>query len=589
MIRHQFQIDLTLRGPILAKSTSPSHFGFDAAFARVEFGKHSGSPCIPATHIKGKIREAMEELGQDPGELLGRSFEEEFTAGRGSLSIGDFVAVDAPETALAPRHQIQVDRELGSARGKMLRILEAPFESGKEITFRGEIFFFGSKSEAESVQSTLDKAIRWIPQIGSNRTVGFGRVLCASVERVDPHRSTISIKDKAVAIQFALRPISPLCITAPKRGSENGGNLFESETIIPGNMIAGALHQTSLQSNSNHSELTQYFDQLVFKHAFPTRVLEDAQRVERPEALPLSLAEADENIYDLWLCDEPCSLHDQAPSFSVDWKRDTSYQTMQRYGWADPARELRVRTKIDSDLRTADRGQESEGGQLFSMELVHPVDPEEKPIAWIGEIHFHKIKDDSERRKAIESTQELLDQLGFVSKTKAVCAVEHYKLGTVRKVDLPETRNLLALTLQTPCLLGDPRFQKSDDNNDLPTWETCYRDAWNELSGSSLRLNHFFAAQSLVGGKYLANRFRNDNPYRPWILTDPGSVFVFNVIDREAAKTCIQEWLHSGLGLPEWAQLEFGSSWNENPYIPQNGFGEVKIHQPKYPDVVPAL
>jgi hypothetical protein len=34
--------------------------------------------------------------------------------------------------------------------------------------------------------------------------------------------------------------------------------------------------------------------------------------------------------------------------------------------------------------------------------------------------------------------------------------------------------------------------------------------------------------------------------------------------------------------LPAWAKQTFGDKWNENPYRPENGFGEIAVHVPEF-------
>ena len=52
------QVTLILLGPLLTAATSTSQYGVDKSFHR----NHHGEIIIPASHIKGKLRMALEEL-----------------------------------------------------------------------------------------------------------------------------------------------------------------------------------------------------------------------------------------------------------------------------------------------------------------------------------------------------------------------------------------------------------------------------------------------------------------------------------------------------------------------------------------------
>lgn len=269
------------------------------------------------------------------------------------------------------------------------------------------------------------------------------------------------------------------------------------------------------------------------------------------------------------------------PAFPIDWKE--SGDELKQLGWAFPARELRVRTAIDSQKRTAKKPDEDNaGGALFAWEMIHPFDDAKKPVAWRARIDLTEVKD---RTKTGQVLARVLARLSFVSKTKARCEV-----GVV-PVDDAETAQIegekLILVLQTPALLVDPRFQGVEGvalSGALSAVDmlALYQAAWSEISGGSLELSHHFATQSLSGGNYLYHQFQkkkgSNTPYDPFLLTDAGSVFVFDVKHAENAKQKLEYWLNGGLDLPGWAKNRFGDIWKHNPYLPQNGFGEIAVH-----------
>ncbi len=58
MIQATINITLGIAGPFLCSGTAPASWGVDATFDR----DYKGRPYIDRSHIKGKLREAMEEL-----------------------------------------------------------------------------------------------------------------------------------------------------------------------------------------------------------------------------------------------------------------------------------------------------------------------------------------------------------------------------------------------------------------------------------------------------------------------------------------------------------------------------------------------
>jgi hypothetical protein len=92
-------------------------------------------------------------------------------------------------------------------------------------------------------------------------------------------------------------------------------------------------------------------------------------------------------------------------------------------------------------------------------------------------------------------------------------------------------------------------------------------------------LKRYFASQSLAGGYYLHRRFRSQEKYSPWLLTDPGSVFLLKIVQPNDAKQVslvqelIERWYFSGLP-PYDSSLE----WRNCPYVRENGYGEIAVN-----------
>jgi hypothetical protein len=114
----------------------------------------------------------------------------------------------------------------------------------------------------------------------------------------------------------------------------------------------------------------------------------------------------------------------------------------------------------------------------------------------------------------------------------------------------------------------------------------AYGAVFAEWTGGALELTRIFARQTLHGGIYLHRRFQERNRYRPYALTATGSVFVFSVVPGQEALAAdtAAKWLSDGLPTPRWAVEAFarkghdGAYWSNNPYLPENGFGEIAVN-----------
>lgn len=631
---HVLEIHLVLRGPVLIKSSNSLAFGLDAALSRVAFGPHEGKVCLPGTLLKGKLAEALTQLGETVTpqsktledfckKWLGETSPDGDDPYRGRLVFGDLIVLTPEERELsgsarryrgeATRHRITIDDELGSVEAQHLQVIEMPFAPGRPVVAQGEGRFFAEEQQAMQIERFVRTGLRWLVQVGADRTVGFGQLLEAKVSRaVGRGPKLLQLKSEPlVALALAIRPLRPLCIAKPKIGD----NLFESESIIPGNVLKGAVAETwaalldkrsatgvAALGDETRAELSAHFNELIFRHAFPALQTSSG----RPAAVPLSVVKADGSASRYWdLAKFGCPVVFRgaqsvaAPAFRTDWKGEDFGEVDPHFGWALPEKELRVRTAIDSVKRRADKGSAETGiepeGKLFAWEMVHPWQREsrsgegkfvDRPVVWHSRIDLTGVSNENDRRAVAEQLAALLSQLGFVSKTKAVCEVE--VTPVYGEADLPAGETL-ALVLQTPALLADPRFPEDGGPGQTGSitaerMRELYTALWRELSGESLSLRHYFAAQSLAGGSHLHHRFQqpagNGKAYAPWLLTDAGSVFVFDVKNAVAAKIKVRDWLRHGLPLPGKLEARFTADWRHNPYLRANGFGEVAIHQP---------
>jgi hypothetical protein len=602
MLNVTLTVELSLKGPILTQSTSAGACGVDSVAAR----NAEGRCYLAGTLVKGRLRQAWEELLPVPGlgfnpridDWLGRGAANEdsdesnkpIEPWRGRLHFEDFL--DHAERHSEKLYRISLDEQRGAVRKGAYQVIEAPYAPGANSTFKfkGNINYFAvSDEEADQIKHCVEIGLRWITSLGAGRTIGFGRLAAVSVceNRQRPHAVVNSSVTDTPVLDFALRPFAPFCIA--RRRVNN--NLFESEVVVPGGVLKGCIAtswrtrldldgdgQISDGMDPARPELSRHFERLRFTHAFPG----SASPPIRPNVPPLSLVKFERKdktleIRDVVLCDGPVLLGDKpaAPTFAVDWKSHADVQS--NFGWPDVRRELRVRTKIDTERRKA------QDEQLFAYDMVVPGN-----TVWNGRIDLSQIPDAIERKEVERQLRDVLSQGLFgLGKTKCRAEVRFHPQGTVPPVyaSNPSPRDgSWIVTLQTPALLCDPsRLDESSGHEELCA---AYSETWRQISGDSLQLVRFFARQSLAGGFYLHRRFQPGKAYNPFLLTEAGSVFVLRPKAGQAVKAqqCIDQSLAHGLSFPDWAIERYrrnglpGDHWKNCPYLSANGYGEIAVN-----------
>jgi len=155
--------------------------------------------------------------------------------------------------------------------------------------------------------------------------------------------------------------------------------------------------------------------------------------------------------------------------------------------------------------------------------------------------------------------------------------LQHLKRGTLDRLDVAFSRDQTEKVYVQ--LLSDAWTDLDLSNvpasNGQEQLLAAYRKHFVAINAPGLTLSHFFARQRYDGGDYLHRRFRNGEPYRPWLITEAGSVFAFAITGAEQAKQTLAHWRQDGLPTRD------PDDWQRNPYRRQNGYGEVAIsHQP---------
>lgn len=577
-------IDLTLQGPVLTHSTAVGASGISSPFARNSKNEHY----LPGTLIKGRLRQAWAELQSaagaafqlDVASLLGESSDRlnpaSYDPVRGALYFDDFTSKSQYKDEV--RYRIGIDEQQGAVKKGFYQVLDAPYQVGESVTFSGAIRFAATDARAaDKIRRDVEIGLRWITSLGAERSIGFGRLLDVKVSY--PQQTTAIVKAVSAVgasiLSLKLSPKAPFCLARRRIDP----NLFESDATISGAAIKGSLASTWLAllgkspngaieagTDPSRAELCRHFDKVRFTHAFPA----EKGTLSRPVTAPLSLVNADQRIYDVARSSGPVLLKDKAGEwaaleFAVDWKSKTIAEVQMDFGWADPDRELRVRTAIDSNRRKA------KDENLFAYEKIVPHKTD-----WLCHIDLDGVPQ-ADKAKVEDQLRGLLaNGLRAVGKTKVQVAVEvQPTVSPAKYVSQSKARDgIWIVTLQTPALLCDQEAILQTNLHD------AYQQVWAQLSGDAIQLVRFFARQSLAGGRYLWNRFQAGKEYSPWLLTDAGSVFVLKAAPGkdDEAQRCIDTWLSHGLPLPQWAADRYGNHWRTCPFLPEGGYGEIAVN-----------
>lgn len=592
----KMEISLKIQSPFLCSATGPGSWGIDLSFNR----NHEGKLSIPKSHIKGKLREAWNELQQtetlsiDINHWLGKSSGDDagnYAPHRGLMIFSDFICLDKQD--FSQTHRIRIEKTSGTAGEGALITVEVPHLSGKTTKWSGEIAFPAvDQTEGERVKEHILTGLKWITALGAEKGVGYGRLMEVECESFCQEESKAHMISPADAIGLAITMLDPLMIG----GVRIKDNYLKSETILTGSVIKGALAQSirrRLNLNGNQeinestpgiteagiSNLARHFEHLRITHAFPSR-----QSLVRPVKQPLSLVKA-KGLHDIALSEKPRLINDKAPAFAIDWKDSSDVDFA--YGWAHPKTLARTRTAIETVTRRA------EEEKLYTFEYICPVDDQNKEIIWLSNIYLPDNLDKDEH-------EQLSDEICFVvhnwfdyigkrdSRIKTARVSSGHWPSAVRKLDISRDK-IIVLTLQSDALILDPWELKEEDKD---SFFEAYKKFWNDISDNALELKHFFAAQKLRGG-YLGRRFRIDKKYcpinekyYPFFLTSAGSVFVLKIKDQPKAAKLGKTWRHYGLPIPDWAFERYDRSsggrldWRKCPFTPENGFGEIVMNLP---------
>jgi len=567
---YSIHITLRLRAPWLVHGNDPGRLGLDA----VQLRNGNGQRILPGSLLVGRVVQAWNEfktLGAQapgPGEWFGSEATAERRPQRARIYVDDLVCQQDPVQAVPPVSRVHIDEGSGAGVEGDLQFIEQNDPNGSLVSLCGTWRAWLGADEAAPLKQWLYKALCWQSQWGALRNAGFG--VCEQVQVV--FENTAKPAPQATAAASESRFLSLRFAQALAVGNRlQGSNLFVSEDVISGGTLKGALAEMLRAAGQ---PLPAWFNALRISHAHPS---DDAQR---PLPLPLSLVwDGAQGVFDAAACaTSRLGPNGAAPAFQTDWKPSAFGIAAQHQGWAQTRVHLRVRTAIED-------GQAAEG-KLFAYETRVPG----AHTRWLAQVGF---TDTAAEQKWPQRWQELAaclaGGLGPIGKTDAFAQVHWCDSGQPRWPSGPvQAGQQVRVMLATPALLfaSTAVAAKAVTPQDL---HALYAQAFADLAQQAgattqaLQLSHFFAAQELAGGPYLWQRFMRQHPatrargYLPYVLTRAGSVFVFDVHDMDKARTVLTRWQRHGLPLPGAVATAHGAQWDQNPYQPENGYGEIAV------------
>ena len=575
-----YTLRLTLKGPVLFQAAGTTALGVDTAAQR-----YQGTPVINGSLIKGNLRHAFEDfvtllpknnpLKTKINHWFGEKSANEanndagFAPYRGCVQFGMFWTLINPVDNTGLRTRIAINDQGVVTRGALQTIEDIAPVGCPDPIFAGEIKTdFASDKEERLFLLWLERALSFIPALGSMKGIGFGQLVDFEVVETSlPHHPLEPLDGTPSRILVQIDFDRPFCIGAPRTPDSN---LIFSPVEIPGGTIKGLIAATF----GNDSDLLAKkfcFDELVFSHFKPVAVTqsvpEDQSTCESPATqAPLSVAVVDDNVYDFSLVDEEALTLDSVPRFKPDWKlEDTqSVNTALKRSPTVPQKHVVVRTGIDPSTETATEG------ALFSLECVTT-----DTHTWQGFIDLSQI-DPDRRASIIAALHETLSSgLHNLGKTSAASQSIRWQAAEEQTFQLLED-DIAVVVLQTPATLFQSGFEDrfSQGANIADEYTTYWETGGNAADFSLIK---YFAAQHRAGGAHYYWRYQRSQNYRPAWLTVAGSVFVVKVHTKQG-KDKLQQWAKTGL--PAATQQDgTATTWHHSPYIAENGYGEIRINE----------
>lgn len=597
---YSLEVTLTVLGPFLTATTGGGGYGVHKAFHRA----HNGDLVVPASHIKGKVRWALEELAPyfdaDVRPPLDQWFgavsaNNEYTPIPGMLHFSDMKC--RSEKQAVTRTRVVIHPIAGTSAENLLREIEDPYASGSKIECVGTVSYYASElTVAKQIAATLNVGLKWLANLGAEKGVGYGRLAAVRISepiiQVTSPTDTVNF-DSGTSLHLRITPLEPLLIGGVK---SRRTNLVQAQREILGGVIKGALaaalnrtygiepvHRkmdaSSVSDFPDYPTLVAHYAQICVSHALPVYVGQP-----RPIRIPISTVKHAGKLWDTALSPESFPISQgQAPQYFIDWKDKDTY-----FGIAQPSEIFVTRSEVDNvSQRTLE-------GQLFTYSFHCPNDEQGRAIEWVSNVDFSAITDTDVRtqvkKEFAQAVQRHLTHLGKLGRAVRIEVYDDKAPNAQPTKQLGED-GLAIITLQSDAIMLDPaQVHSLGVGEDL---HALYADFWSDLCGNNpsapcMELVDFYAHQCFYGGylyhRYLGTIERDQAPnrYRPYYVTSAGSVFKLRVLDEQVATQLLARWQSRGIPLPQWARNEYGQYgteiWESCPFVPENGYGEIVVN-----------
>ena len=616
--QYELAVSLTIKGPIISSGGGDAARGLNRVFSC----NAEDRPVLRGSHVKGKLREAMQELSTavpsgycDLDTLFGKEQKKEDVdpryPQRADVQISDFILSEEHRKPPNGRNiRVSIDRRTGTSREQHLQMLENRFQSGSSTTWNGAISFFSPDEKAAQVLwKQFDIGLKWITALGGTKGTGYGRLEKVVTEMTSCHQTAaVPLDNEGSEFALCFEFIDDLLIGGPKKPQSN---FVESEKIIPGsavkgslarflNMICGVTPSTQSIDPSNSSVaddkafpmMAKYYSRLRFLHALPTFTGRRARPVVLPySAVQVISSEGEPAFGDVALLEGPVlDIHNRAPRFLIDWKEgEESKKLRESFGWGTPEIINKTRTAIEEKTRTA------EEEKLYTFQYLTPYqipdhdypDGEKQRVRWISRIMLPKMELAEQQRLRLELNRAI--HLGWRYMGKRDARFRMVDIGN-EAPDAPfasqqstlSQGGLAVIMLQTDTLMFDAKsLAEKKSKIDI---QNVYEEYLKEITGDSCKLIRFFARQHMSGG-YLAKKLYPlyRDRYYPYVLTEAGSVFVLEVRNPNA-NTLLKNFVENGLPLPKQIiellpkEENLWEHWKNCPFVPENGYGEIIVN-----------
>lgn len=593
----RYSVCLLLRSPFMFQGLANSRRGVDSAFLRDERGR----PVIPADQLKGVLRSACyllttEAKGVPASTLFAKLFggrspdDSHDEPNRGLLIFSDLHAdIDNASTTTT---RIEIDDETGAAKTGALQVVELAAPFGKEVEFSGDIYLLAKGVvEPQAVETLLKRAISLVPSIGAFKSAGFGEVVGARVTMEEPTPVVLAAGGEASGgktlerLAYRVTFDQPILVDATRETD----NLFVGASVVPGAVFKGALaaklQLAGVEHPEHDAEWSKPLAALRISHAFPENDDGELSGFAVPHSL-CAWKEGENFCFEDALRregDDVCGVVKQdggkwrAPTHPIDWK-DEVFEALSKKGllpkrpWIAP--QPRTHVRIDGESLVG------VDGALFTT-VAQGVLCKGDARCWRVVVDFTCVPKErrAQLRQLIEGGLIPIGRTGAVATFKAITTDDPPKdaggLGRLRldtaaeplaiKGKLYDKDALYALTLVTPALLTDPRLNPQSKT----TIEDQYVNHIEAQTGGTLVRS--YTSRRLAGG-YIATRRQpyGKDIYYPFVLTEPGSVFLVKGGDKDK----LERIARFGLAPVELIKPK-RLTWENCPYLPENGYGEV--------------